>query len=157
MHKIFALFLLSLSLLGADMITVASPLNQLNNFKYETPQGRQMKVPKSTELVVIAFEKDTGALVNEFLDTQDPFYMPKRRAVFIADINKMPTIITNMFALPKLKKYKHLIYLHYEDQFQNAIPQKEEMITLLRIKDAKVDSISYVSTKEELKAAIEKK
>jgi len=157
MHKIFALFLLSLSLLGADMITVASPLNQLNNFKYETPQGRQMKVPKSTELVVIAFEKDTGALVNEFLDTQDPFYMPKRRAVFIADINKMPTIITNMFALPKLKKYKHLIYLHYEDQFQNSVPQKEEMITLLRIKDAKVDSISYLSTKEELKAAIEKK
>jgi hypothetical protein len=156
MHKIFTLFLLTLSLLGADMITVASPLNQLNDFKYETPQGRQMKVPKSTELVVIAFEKDTGALVNEFLDTQDPFYMPKRRAIFIADINKMPTIITNMFALPKLKKYKHLIYLHYEDQFQNALPHKEEQITLLRVKDAKIESIAYVSTQEELKAAIEK-
>ena len=156
MHKIFTFLLLGISLLGADMITVASPLNQLNNFKYETPQGRQMKIPKSTELVVIAFEKDSGALVNEFLDTQDPFYMPKRRAVFIADINKMPTIITNMFALPKLQKYKHLIYLHYEDKFQNSIPHKEEQITLLRIKDAKVESIGYVSTKEELKAAIEK-
>lgn len=156
MHKIFVLFLFTLSLLGADMITVASPLSRLNDFKYETPQGRQMKIPKSTELIVIAFEKDTGALVNEFLDTQDPFYMPKRRAVFIADINKMPTIITNMFALPKLKKYKHLIYLHYEDQFQNAIAHKEEQITLLHVKDAKIESISYVSTQEELKAAIEK-
>jgi hypothetical protein len=156
MHKIATLLVLAISLFGAEMISVTSPLDQLNNFKYETPQGRQMKVPKSTELVVIAFEKDTGALVNEFLNTQDPFYMPKRRAVFIADINKMPTIITNMFALPKLKKYKHLIYLHYEDQFQNFVPHKEEQITLLRIKDAKIDSISYVSTQEELKAAIEK-
>lgn len=156
MNKIFTLLLLTLSILGADTIKVSSPLDVLNDFKYETPQGRQMKVPKSTELVVVAFEKDSGALVNEFLSTQDPFYMPKRRAVFIADINKMPTIITNMFALPKLKKYKHLIYLHYEDQFQNSVPHKEEQITLLRIKDAKVESISYVSTKEELKAAIEK-
>ncbi len=156
MHKLVTLFLFAFSLLGADLITVNSPLNQLNNFKYETPQGRQMKVPKSTELVVIAFEKDTGALVNEFLNTQDPFYMPKRRAVFIADINKMPTIITNMFALPKLKKYKHLIYLHYEDQFQNALPHKEEQITLLHVKDAKIERVSYVSTQEELKAAIEK-
>ncbi len=156
MHKLVTLFLFAFSLLGADLITVDSPLNQLNNFKYETPQGRQMKVPKSTELVVIAFEKDTGALVNEFLNTQDPFYMPKRRAVFIADINKMPTIITNMFALPKLKKYKHLIYLHYEDQFQNALPHKEEQITLLHVKDAKIERVSYVSTQEELKAAIEK-
>ncbi len=156
MHKLVILLLFDFSLLGADLITVDSPLNQLNNFKYETPQGRQMKVPKSTELVVIAFEKDTGALVNEFLNTQDPFYMPKRRAVFIADINKMPTIITNMFALPKLKKYKHLIYLHYEDQFQNALPHKEEQITLLHVKDAKIERVSYVSTQEELKAAIEK-
>ncbi len=156
MHKLVTLFLFAFSLLGADLITVDSPLNQLNNFKYETPQGRQMKVPKSTELVVIAFEKDTGALVNEFLNTQDPFYMPKRRAVFIADINKMPTIITNMFALPKLKKYKHLIYLHYEDQFQNALPHKEEQITILHVKDAKIERVSYVSTQEELKAAIEK-
>lgn len=156
MNKIATLLLFAFSLLGADMITLASPLSRLNDFKYETPQGRQMKVPKGTELVVIAFEKDTGALVNEFLDTQDPFYMPKRRAVFIADINKMPTIITNMFALPKLKKYKHLIYLHYEDQFQNAVPHKEEQITLLRVKDAKIESIAYVSTQEELKAAIEK-
>ena len=156
MHKLATLLLLGISLLGANMITVPSPLNQLNSFKYETPQGRQMKVPKSTELVVIAFEKDTGALVNEFLATKDPFYMPKCRAVFIADINKMPTIITNMFALPKLKKYKHLIYLHYEDQFQNSLPHKEEQITLLHVKDATIQSISYVSTQAELKAAIEK-
>jgi hypothetical protein len=156
MYKIFTILTLSLSLLNASSFGVNSELSELNNFKYETPQGRQMKVPKSASLVVIAFEKGTGALVNDFLNTQDPFYMSKHRATFIADINKMPTIITNMFALPKMQKYKHLIYLHYDAQFQDFVPHKEAAVTLARIKDGKVEDISYITTVSELKAAIEK-
>lgn len=156
MHKIFTIIGLTLALLNASSFEVNSELKQLNNFKYETPQGRQMKVPKATSLVVIAFEKGTGALVNDFLNTQDPFYMSKHRAVFIADINKMPTIITNMFALPKMQKYRHLIYLHYDEEFQNFVPHKEEAVTLARIKDGKVEDISYITSTAELKSAIEK-
>jgi hypothetical protein len=155
MNRFLVLLALGVSLLGADTLKPSTPLSQLNNYTYETPQGRQMKIPKSTQLLVIAFEKDTGALVNDYLATMDPFYMPKHRAVFIADINKMPSIITKMFALPKMQKYKHLVYLHYEEQFQNFVPHREEKITLARIKEGKVESISYISTKEELKAAIE--
>ncbi len=156
MYKIFTILSLTITLLSASSFEVNSELKELNDFKYETPQGRQMKIPKTTHLVVIAFEKDTGALVNDFLSTQDPFYMSKHRAIFIADINKMPTIITNMFALPKMQKYKHLVYLHYDEEFQNFIPHKEEAITLARIKDGKVENISYITSTEELKAAIEK-
>jgi len=156
MKKIFAILSLGVALLNASSLQVNSELKELNNFKYETPQGRQMKVPKSTRLIVVAFEKDTGALVNDYLKTQDPMYMPKRNAIFIADINKMPTIITNLFALPKMKEYKHLVYLHYQEEFQNFVPHKEEKLTLIQIKDGKVENISYISTKDELKAAIEK-
>lgn len=156
MYKLFTILSLTITLLSASSFEVNSELKELNDFKYETPQGRQMKVPKTTNLVVIAFEKDTGALVNDFLSTQDPFYMSKHRAIFIADINKMPTIITNMFALPKMQKYKHLVYLHYDEEFQNFVPHKEEAITLARIKDGKVENIAYITSTEELKAAIEK-
>jgi hypothetical protein len=142
--------------LGAAPLKTDSPLSILDNFKYETPQGRQMKIPKKTDLVIAAFEKDTGALVNEYLDTQSPYYLLKHHAIFIADINKMPTIVTNMFALPKLRKYKHLIYLHFEDKFQTVVPNQDKKVTLLRIEEGKIKEIFYVSTKEELKTAIEK-
>ena len=68
----------------------------------------------------------------------------------------MPAIVTNMFALPKLQKYKHLIYLHYSDKLQDAVPNKEQKITLLRVEDSKIKEISYISTVLELKTAIEK-
>jgi len=156
MKKILVALTLLFTLVNADILKVGSPINALNNFKYETPKGRPMKVPKSTRLLLVAFEKDTGKLVNEYLNTQEPMYMPRKRAVFIADIHEMPSIITNMFALPKLRKYKHLIYLHYDEDFQDFIPNKEEKITVIRLKGQKVESISFISTKEELKAAIDK-
>ncbi len=156
MNKFLTALTLSVAILGAAPLTVNSTLDILDSFKYETPTGREMKIPKKTKLVIVAFEKDTGALVNDYLDTKSPFYLPKNKTIFIADINKMPTVITNMFALPKLQKYRHLIYLHYGEKFQNVVPNKEQKITLLHIEDSKIKEISFISTQQELKAAIEK-
>ena len=154
MNKFLVVLSLSFAILGASPLMVNSPQNMLNDFKYETPQGRQMRIPKKLNLVIVAFE--TGALVNEYLNTKAAYYLQLNRAIFIADINKMPTIITNMFALPKLRKYNHLIYLHFDDKFESVIPNKEKKVTLLHIKDGKIQEISYISTKQELKSAIEK-
>lgn len=156
MNKFLLILTIAAAVLGASSIEVGSALVELNNFKYETPQGREMRVPKKPKLVIVAFEKETGALVNEYLDTQDAYYLQMNRAIFIADISKMPTLITNMFALPKLRKYKHLIYLHYDEKFVTVVPNKEAKITLLSVEDGKIKTISYISTKQELKSAIEK-
>lgn len=156
MNKFLLALTLSVAILSAAPLKIDSPLSMLESFKYETPQGRQMKIPNKTKLVIVAFEKDTGALVNEYLNTQSPFYLLKNNSIFIADINKMPSIVTNMFALPKLQKYKHLIYLHYSDKLQDTVPNKEQKITLLRFENSKIKEISYISTVLELKTAIEK-
>ncbi|WP_455756209.1 hypothetical protein [Sulfurimonas sp.] len=156
MNKILAILTLSFAILSAGSISINSPLNQLDNYKYETPHGRQMKIPKKTNLVIVAFEKDTGALVNEYLKTKNKYYLQKNRSIFIADIHEMPDMVTTMFALPKLKKYKHLIYLHYDEEFQKAVPYKKDEITLLRVVDGKVSDISYITSKSELQASIER-
>lgn len=156
MNKFLIALTLNVAILSAAPLKIDSSLEMLESFKYETPQGRQMKIPNKTKLVIVAFEKDTGALVNEYLNTQSPFYLLKNNSIFIADINKMPTIVTNMFALPKLQKYKHLIYLHYSDKLQDTVPNKEQKITLLRFENSKIKEISYISTVLELKTAIEK-
>ncbi|MCW8895414.1 MAG: hypothetical protein OQK48_02890 [Sulfurimonas sp.] len=154
--KIFLVFLsLCVCALSAETLHVGSKLSQLNSFKYETPNGREVKIPKTVSLVIVAFEKDTGILVNEYLNTKDSFYLQKNNSIFIADIHDTPKFLTNMFALPKLRKFKHPIYLHYEDKFHTVVPSKKKKVTLVHIKDSKIDNISYISTKEALKAAIE--
>ncbi len=156
MKTLFALLTLSFALFAAETLSVGTHLDTLKHYKYENQHKYPMQIPSATRLVIVSFEKDTGALVNDYLDTKKSSYIVDHNAVFIADINRMPSIITTMFALPKMQKYKHPIYLHYEDKFENFMPHKEEKLTLLRIKDEKVESITYISTLDELKAAIEK-
>ncbi len=156
MKKILLLLSLSFGLFASNQIQVGSSLNDVRSYKFETPTGRKMKVPNKSKLIIVAFEKDTGALVNEYLSTKEPQYLVKRHSIYIADIHKMPTIITNMFALPKLRKYKHLIYLHYDEDFQEIIPNKEEQVTLLYIENKKIVKISFIKTTQELQTAIEK-
>ncbi len=153
--KIFFTFLaLTISIFAANKLDLSSPLNELSNFKYENQFEEPVSIPKDTQLLIISFEKETGDFVNDYLDTKEPLYLLAQHAVFIADINRMPSIITSLFALPKLQKYKHPIYLHYEDQFENYIPYKEEQLILVHIKDEKVHSISYISTLKELKEVL---
>ncbi len=153
--KIFFTFLaLTISIFAENKLDLSSPLNELNNFKYENQFEEPISIPKDTQLLIISFEKETGDFVNDYLDTKEPLYLLAQHAVFIADINRMPSIITSLFALPKLQKYKHPIYLHYEDQFENYVPYKEEQLTLVHIKDEKVHSISYISTLKELKEVL---
>ncbi len=156
MNKILAILTLSFAILNADPISVNSPLSQLNNYKFQTPTSHEIKIPKETNLVIIASEKDTGALVNEYLKTKDIYYLQKNHAIYIANLHAMPSIIRKIFAIPKLQKYKHLIYLQYDEEFQNNTPNKEEKITLLRFENGKISDISFITTEAQLQAAIEK-
>ena len=82
MSKFLTALVMSAAILGATPLTINSPLEILESFRYQTPTGRQMKISKKTKLVIVAFEKDTGALVNEYLDTQSPFRPPRYGTVY---------------------------------------------------------------------------
>ena len=156
MSKVLLFFALSVLALNADFLNVSSSITKLNEFKYVTPQGNEIKIPKEVKLIIVSFEKDTGALVNEYLNTKSSDYLTKYNSIFIADINKMPSVITKMFALPKLRKYKHPMYLNYDEKFEQSVLGKEEMVTLLHVENSIIKHISFIVRKEELKAAIEK-
>jgi hypothetical protein len=156
MLKLLTILLAFFSLVSAaDMLKVSSPVSRLDEFTYETPFGEKVKIPDGTKTLIISYEKDTGRLVNKYLNSKYPPYLARYNAVFIADIHDMPSIITKLFALPKMKKYKHTIYLHYGDKFSEFVVPRDEKVTIVKIKDKKVESIKYISTVKELKEAIE--
>lgn len=156
MYRLLLCFSLCFSALNADFLQINSYISRLNEFKYVTPNDAAVKIPKDVKLVIISHEKGTGVLVNEYLEAKNEDYLQKNHVVFIADINKMPSLITKMVALPKLRKYKHPIYINYDERFEEIVPSKENMVTLLYVENSIIKNISYISTKEELKKAIEK-
>lgn len=117
--------------------------------------GKRVTLKAMPKTLVMAFEKGTGATVNEYLSSQDKGYLAKNKAAFVADISQMPKFITESFALPKMRKYTHTVLLIQDEEQGLNFPAQEEKITVMKFRGNFLTKIEYISTAAELKKAIE--
>jgi hypothetical protein len=155
MFKTLLVLICTLTFSFADTLQISTPLDSFNKFVYKTQFDKKVKISDNIKTVVISYEKDTGRLVNKYLNEKYPPYLGKMNAVFIADIHEMPSLITKFFAMPKMKKYKHTIYIYEEDDFSEFAKPKDEKVTVVKFENQKVKKIYYISTPQELKKAFE--
>ena len=103
----------------------------------------KIAIQKRDRLLIMAFEKDISTAINNYLKTKDENYLEKYHARYISDISAMPSLITSMFALPKMKKYPFSIMLIHDDLGEN-FSKKEGKITIYKIKNRKIIAIEFI-------------
>ncbi|PLY10699.1 MAG: hypothetical protein C0626_03420 [Arcobacter sp.] len=141
--------LLILPLFALFLYANSFELNQnIGSFSLPNQFDEKETIDSSIEMIIVSFEKGTGADINQFLSTKDKDFLKNHHAAFIANISGMPSIITKMFALPKMRDYKHSVLLIYDEE-DNRFVSKEEKSTLYRLENGVIKSISYI-TKEDL-------
>lgn len=122
--------------------------DKINNFSLANQFDEKKTIDSKINTIIVSFEKDTGKEVNEFLEQKTSDFLREHHAVFIANISGMPMIITKMFALPKMKNYKHEILLIY-DENDDRFKAQEGMSTLYRLENGVIKSIEFI-TKDDL-------
>ena len=143
------LILLSSNALAKAPFAVGSVLTPLS---LNNQHDKLIKVNKDVKIILFAVEKAPSDVVNEFLMKKDTDFLVKNKAYFIADISGMPSLITSMFAIPKMKKRPYDILLVRGEQLAQvtSIPRKKEFVTLVKITDGKVTAVHYVNTVDQL-------
>ena len=122
--------------------------SNINSFTLKDQFDKTHTVNADTKTILVSFDKSTGADINEFLSTQEAGFLENNNAVVIADISGMPSIITSLFALPKMKKYNYNLLLIYDEDDKRFL-QQEERITVYTLENGVIKSISYIQ-KEDL-------
>jgi hypothetical protein len=107
---------------------------------------KSMEVENSDKLVIMAFEKDTSIGISTFLKAQSKDFMAKKQMKYISDISSMPSFVTSMFALPKMKKYPFSVML-IEDEFGKQFNRKDAKVTLYKLKNRKIIAIEFIDPK----------
>ncbi len=121
----------------------------------EDQHGKRTTLKAMPKTLIMAYEKGTGATVNEYLNVQDKGYLKKYNAAFVADISQMPNFITTAFALPKMRKYIHTVLLIRDEEQGLRFPAQEEKITVMKFRGNFLTKVFFITTPAELKAAIE--
>ncbi|MBN2869706.1 MAG: hypothetical protein JXK04_01985 [Campylobacterales bacterium] len=117
--------------------------------------GKKHTLKAMPKTLIMAFEKGTGATVNEYLAVQPKGYLAKHKAAFVADISLMPNFITESFALPKMRKYPHTVLLIRDEEQGLRFPGEDGKITVMKFRGNFLTKIEFIETASELKAVIE--
>lgn len=117
--------------------------------------GNSHTIDRNISKIIISFDKKSSVLANKFISIKKDSvnYLNENNMAFIANITQMPALITKLFAMPKMKKYKHTILL-IDDKDNNMFLTKKRHISIYHIANAKVKNITYIKGLEELNATV---
>ncbi|MEJ2468024.1 MAG: hypothetical protein P8Y51_02950 [Campylobacterales bacterium] len=99
MKTLFALITLAASLFAGIPAGNAFPATTLED-QFE----KRHSVSAEDRIVLVSFERDVSNAVNAFLQKQPKGFLKVHNAKYIADISAMPTIVSKLFALPKIRR-----------------------------------------------------
>jgi hypothetical protein len=145
-------------LLFLASITWAKPLtinDALPNIVLNDQFGNPHTIDKNVSKIIITFDKKSSVLANKFISLKKDSanYLAEHKMAFVANISKMPALITKLFALPKMKKYKHTILL-IDDDDNNMFLSEKKHISIYDLKDGIIQNITYIRGLKELNATL---
>ena len=133
-----------------ELIGVGDPLPVLNlKDQNDTPH----QIPNNTRRVLLTVDNGGTALATELIESHDKGWLTDKKQVFLADIHKMPSLVTRLFAMPQLREKPYPIMLGREASELQMFPRRKNCVTVIQVKDGKVSDLAFACNREELKAA----
>ena len=146
----FCLFSFSLVF---SLNVVAEPIKKgatLPSITLNNQHGKAIKINTDIKTLLFSVEKAPSQIINTFLVKQEANFLTKHKAYFVADISGMPSLISKMFAIPKMKKRPYDILLAKNKAQVDFIPHKKGFISVLKIATGKVLSVRFINNTEQL-------
>jgi hypothetical protein len=113
-------------------------------------------IDPETRLVLFTKDMDASEHVQQALAEDGAAKLAAAKAVFVADISRMPAVITRFFALPALRKRPYRMLLDRDGQATANLPAVAEHVTLLRLSGGKIERVEFAVSAEQVGEALSK-
>jgi len=121
-------------------------IGQQVDFKQlEDQNGNDFVHQDIMELVLYVHGMSARDLVRESLDTINTDCMTEGRVVYLANISAMPSLISRLIAIPRMRDYSYPIWLDRNGFATEALPMREDAVTVLTIDHQTIIGTDYFS------------
>ena len=102
------------------------------------------RIDAGVRAVFFAREMEGSTVIQGLLDEEGPEFLEKHKAVYVADISAMPTLITNLIAIPKMKRERsYPTLLDRTGETTAPYPSEEGRVTIVLLDKLRVKAIVY--------------
>jgi hypothetical protein len=119
-------------------------------FNLQDQHERPSPIPATTHELIFAADNAGAKLVEAVLADKDKDWLLRTGRVYLADIHRMPALISRMFALPALREKPYAIILGREAGDLAMLPRQAGCVTLLPLQDGRLAPYRYACTADEL-------
>jgi hypothetical protein len=146
MRSVFlsALFLLlSVSAGALETGVSVEGLRLKNQFEEE------VQVTAATKWMLFVADKKSSQMMTDYL-LKNSVTPESFAAVYVSDISGMPSLITKMVALPKMKKYPFKLALDSSGGVTKSWPRQTDQVTVIELGEQIVKGVRYLATPEQV-------
>lgn len=109
----------------------------------------------STHILLVARDMDGAKLVKAALAQQPKGYLEARDAVFVADIQRMPALISKLFAIPAMRDYTYRVLLDRDGRVASRYSGQDGQVQWLQLREGVLVGQHSFADAAALKAALE--
>jgi len=147
-----SLFAFTLVMSGpAAGVTIGDALPEL---EFPTQHDEARPFPGQARWILFTSEKKTAELADKALQDLTSEQMEALRLVYLMDISPMPSLVTRMFVLPKMRERAYPVLLARESGLTDFMPREADRITVIRLEEGRVESINFLSEAAQLRELI---
>ena len=148
--------LLALALLAspaeAEPLAVGAPLALVGlTDQHDQAAG----IDDDTRLVLFTRDMSASDAIKDALADEGAARLAAAGAVWVADISRMPRVITRFFAVPAMRKRPYRMILDRDGAATAEIPSESDRVTLLYLERRTVTRVAYAETAEAVARALE--
>lgn len=151
--KRWSMLLLALLPLWAQALEIGerlAPWTLLDQF------DQPYSLDSQARILLVARSMDAAKVVNAALKDKPKGYLHERHGVFVADIQRMPTVIAKLFAVPAMKDYPYRVMLDRDGRVAPRYPAAEDQVLWLQLQDGQLVARQAFATAAQLAAALER-
>lgn len=104
---------------------------------------RPSPIPATTRELIFAADNAGAKLVEALLAARDKDWLIRTERVYLADIHRMPALISRMFALPSLRERPYAVILGREAGDLAMLPRKAGCVTLMPLHEGRLAPYHY--------------
>ena len=136
-----------------EMATNLEQAQTLQSKQFNDQWDKPVELTEQTKWLVISQSKESGNIVKEAFESLELKDLKQYKMIYLADISAMPSFVTKLFALPKMRDYAFPMALIREEGELNAmqLPVKEpDSVTVLALDKLNVGETKYFSDSKSL-------
>lgn len=151
MRSVIAVFLLLLcgSVMALEKGERLLPWTLLDQF------DKAYTLDQQARILLVARNMTGAKLLNAALEGKPKGFLEARQAVFVADVSRMPAVISTLFAVPAMRGYLYRVLLDSQSRVASRYPAAEDQVLWLDLDRGVLRDSRTFSDAQALRQALE--